>query len=34
MNKRLEWYIKSVLEYYTGEDSKYKGSVLWMGCSK
>ena len=25
MNKRLEWYIKSVLEYYTGEDSKYKG---------
>ncbi len=25
MNKRLEWYIKSVLEYYTGDDSKYKG---------
>jgi len=24
MNKRLEWYIKTVLEYYTGEDSKYK----------
>lgn len=24
MNKRLEWYIKSMLEYYTGEDSKYK----------
>ena len=25
MNQRLEWYIKSVLEYYTGESSKYKG---------
>ena len=25
MNQRLEWYIKSMLEYYTGEDSKYKG---------
>ncbi|SNU09095.1 Endo-1,4-beta-xylanase, GH35 family [Lachnospiraceae bacterium] len=25
MDKRLEWYIKSVLEYYTGENSKYKG---------
>ena len=24
MNKRLEWYIKSMLEYYTGESSKYK----------
>ena len=24
MNKRLEWYIKSMMEYYTGEDSKYK----------
>lgn len=24
MNKRLEWYISSVLTYYTGEDSKYK----------
>lgn len=24
MNKRLEWYIKTVLTYYTGEDSKYK----------
>ncbi len=24
MNKRLEWYIKSVLEHFTGEDSKYK----------
>lgn len=24
MNKRLEWYIKSVLEYYTADDSKYK----------
>ncbi len=25
MNKRLEWYIRTVLTYYTGEDSKYKG---------
>ena len=25
MDKRLEWYIKSMLEYYTGENSKYKG---------
>ena len=25
MNKRLEWYIKSMLEYYTGADSKYAG---------
>ena len=25
MNQRLEWYIKTMLEYYTGEDSKYKG---------
>lgn len=24
MNKRLEWYIKTVLTYYTGEDSEYK----------
>ncbi|MCR4989350.1 MAG: endo-1,4-beta-xylanase [Lachnospiraceae bacterium] len=24
MNKRLEWYIKTVLEHYTGPDSKYK----------
>jgi len=24
MNKRLEWYIRTVLTYYTGEDSKYK----------
>jgi len=24
MNKRLEWYIMTVLTYYTGEDSKYK----------
>ncbi|MCR5311825.1 MAG: endo-1,4-beta-xylanase [Lachnospiraceae bacterium] len=24
MNKRLEWYIKTVLEHFTGEDSKYK----------
>ena len=24
MNKRLEWYIKTVLTYYTGEESKYK----------
>ncbi|MBR6627125.1 MAG: endo-1,4-beta-xylanase [Lachnospiraceae bacterium] len=24
MNLRLEWYIKSVLEHYTGEDSPYK----------
>lgn len=24
MDKRQEWYIKSVLEYYTGPDSKYK----------
>ncbi len=25
MNLRLEWYIKTVLEHFTGEDSKYKG---------
>lgn len=25
MNKRLEWYISSVLSYYTGTESKYKG---------
>lgn len=25
MNKRLEWYISSVLTHFTGEDSKYKG---------
>ncbi len=25
MDRRQEWYIKSMLEYYTGEDSKYKG---------
>jgi len=25
MNKRLEWYIKTVLEHFTGEDSPYKG---------
>jgi len=25
MNKRLEWYIKTVLEHFTGENSKYKG---------
>lgn len=24
MDKRLEWYIKSMLTYYTGENSKYK----------
>ena len=24
MNKRLEWYIKTVLTHFTGEDSKYK----------
>lgn len=24
MNKRLEWYIKTVLTYYTGDQSKYK----------
>lgn len=24
MNKRLEWYISSMLTYYTGADSKYK----------
>ena len=24
MNKRLEWYIKTMLTYYTGEQSKYK----------
>ncbi len=24
MNKRLEWYIKTMLTHYTGEDSKYK----------
>ena len=25
LDKRLEWYIKSMLEYYTGENSRYKG---------
>lgn len=25
MNKRLEWYIMTVLTHFTGEDSKYKG---------
>lgn len=25
MDKRQEWYIKSILEYYTGADSKYNG---------
>lgn len=25
MNKRLEWYISSMLGYYTGKDSKYHG---------
>lgn len=25
MNKRLEWYIKTMMDYYTGENSKYKG---------
>ncbi len=25
MDKRLEWYIKSVMEYYTGPESDYKG---------
>ncbi|MCR5120383.1 MAG: endo-1,4-beta-xylanase [Lachnospiraceae bacterium] len=25
MDKRLEWYIKSMLSYYTGEGSRYKG---------
>ncbi|MBR4083210.1 MAG: endo-1,4-beta-xylanase [Lachnospiraceae bacterium] len=25
MNKRLEWYIATVLEHFTGEDSPYKG---------
>ncbi len=25
MDRRLEWYIKSVLTYYTGEDSRYRG---------
>ncbi|MBO4680033.1 MAG: endo-1,4-beta-xylanase [Lachnospiraceae bacterium] len=25
MNKRLEWYICTVLTHFTGEDSKYKG---------
>ncbi len=24
MDKRLEWYIKTVLEHFTGEDSRYK----------
>lgn len=24
MNKRLEWYIRTMLTYFTGEDSKYK----------
>ncbi|MBP5609080.1 MAG: endo-1,4-beta-xylanase [Lachnospiraceae bacterium] len=25
MDRRQEWYIKTVLEHFTGEDSKYKG---------
>lgn len=25
MDKRLEWYIKTMLTHFTGEDSKYKG---------
>ena len=25
MDRRLEWYIKSMLEYYTGESSRYNG---------
>lgn len=25
MNKRLEWYIKTVLQHFTGEGSKYEG---------
>ncbi|MCR5419669.1 MAG: endo-1,4-beta-xylanase [Lachnospiraceae bacterium] len=25
LDKRLEWYIKSMLEYYTGKDSPYNG---------
>lgn len=25
MNKRLEWYIRTMLTHFTGEDSKYKG---------
>lgn len=25
MNKRLEWYIKTMAEHFTGKDSKYKG---------
>lgn len=25
MNKRLEWYIRTMLTHYTGEDSPYKG---------
>ena len=25
MDKRLEWYIKTVMEHFTGPDSKYKG---------
>ncbi|MCR5476794.1 MAG: endo-1,4-beta-xylanase [Lachnospiraceae bacterium] len=25
MDKRLEWYIRTVLTHFTGEDSKYKG---------
>ncbi|MCR5419351.1 MAG: endo-1,4-beta-xylanase [Lachnospiraceae bacterium] len=25
MDKRMEWYIQSVLTYYTGDDSKYQG---------
>ena len=25
MNKRLEWYIRTVLTHFTGEDSKYRG---------
>ena len=24
MNRRLEWYIRSVLQYYTGEESRYR----------
>lgn len=25
MNKRLEWYIRTILTHFTGEDSKYRG---------
>ena len=25
MDRRQEWYIRSMLDYYTGDDSKYKG---------